>query len=526
MSKILLFIIISLVLIACSNEPEKINDFLNNKKLSNQKKLALIFKYNYLDRIGFNKKEVDWLKEIYKLNKNKPLFCNDSNLTKLGLLSIESVKEPLSFGIPKNRLKANSNKRDYPLLNEIYLCINSSRIFYDLNNGIINFEKKIINPSQLIHPHEFISKINQLNISSLNQLFLNQGPTDTNYRFLASQIYIFCKSYPLDTCTYDLNLLDKEEVTNSLSLKNVLFSKGYLKSKNVSDEELKNSLNRFQRDNGLTEEIKINTNTITALSESNKTKIIRAAISLDKIRQSKIHQAKYVRINIPEYKLYFYANDSLKSMHRIIVGKNTSQTPELTSKINKIIAFPFWKVPYSICKDEALPAIKKNIAYLNNNHYKIYKDTVEINPAKINWKKMTYFPYILIQQPGNFNSLGIMKFEFANNFSVYVHDTPSKSLFNRSVRNFSHGCMRCENPLKLGRIMLENDIVGNKPTKFTSDFLDTVMHSQLNKSIFLKVSIPIYVYYQTVVADRNKLVFYLDIYKRDDEYLNLLKTAS
>jgi murein L,D-transpeptidase YcbB/YkuD len=305
-----------------------------------------------------------------------------------------------------------------------------------------------------------------------------------------------------------------------------LFSKGYLNSKNASDEELKNALNRFQRDNGLTEEIKINTNTITALSESNKTKILRAAISLDKIRQSKIHQAKYVRINIPEYKLYFYANDSLKSMHRIIVGKNTSQTPELTSKINKIVAFPFWKVPYSICKDEALPAIKKNIAYLNNNHYKIYKDAVEINPATINWKKMTYFPYILIQQPGNFNSLGIMKFEFANNFSVYVHDTPSKSLFNRSVRNFSHGCMRCENPLKLGRIMLENDIVGNKPTKFTSDSLDTVMLSQSNRSIFLKVSIPIYVYYQTVVADRNKLVFYLDIYKRDDEYLNLLKTAS
>jgi murein L,D-transpeptidase YcbB/YkuD len=86
--------------------------------------------------------------------------------------------------------------------------------------------------------------------------------------------------------------------------------------------------------------------------------------------------------------------------------------------------------------------------------------------------------------------------------------------------------MRCENPVELARIMLENDIVDDKPIEFTSDSLDTVMIKQLNRRIILNVSIPIFVYYQSVVADRNKLVFHLDIYKRDDEYLNLLKTAS
>ena len=116
MSKNLLFIIIILVLVACSAKPKKIDDFLNNKKLSNQKKLALIFKNNYLDQIGFNKYEVDLLKEIYKRNNNKPLFCNDSSLTELGLVSIESLKEPLSFGIPDNRLKAYSSKSLHPII--------------------------------------------------------------------------------------------------------------------------------------------------------------------------------------------------------------------------------------------------------------------------------------------------------------------------------------------------------------------------------------------------------------------------
>jgi hypothetical protein len=230
MSKILLFIILTSVLVACNTKPKKIDDFLNDKKLSNQKKLALIFKNNYLDQIGFNKYEVDWLKEIYKRNNNKPLFCNDSCLSELGLISIESLKEPLSFGIPDNRLKAYASKSLHPLIKELYLCINSSRIFYDLNNGIINFEKKTTKPSQLINPDDFMSKINQLDTTTLSQQFLKQGPTDTNYRFLATHIYNFCKSYPLDTSSFDLNLLDSEVVTASIRLTNVLFSKGYLKS--------------------------------------------------------------------------------------------------------------------------------------------------------------------------------------------------------------------------------------------------------------------------------------------------------
>ena len=526
MLKKLLFIVLASILFGCNNKPKVSYEFLNDKNLSNDKKIALIFKNDYLNQYGFQKDEVDWLKDLYKINNDKPFFCNDSSLSVNGKSNIEILKNNLAFGIPQNRLKINYNKNPHPLLAEIYLCLNTSRILHDLNNGIINFKEKKYMPNKLITPAEFIQNLKQLDTISLSQLFLKQGPADTNYRFLASHLYDFFYKYPADTNSFNLKEIEKETITANSRICTVLIKKGYLQKNTSSIENVIKALHQFQKDNGLAEEEKINTNTILALNESSSNKLLRAAISLDKIRQSKIHQAKYVRINIPEYKLYFYANDSLKSVHRIVVGKTTNQTPELTSKINRIVAFPYWKVPYSICKDEALPAIKKNITYLAKNHFKIYKNAVEINPATVNWKKMTSFPYSLIQQPGVYNSLGIMKFEFANIFSVYVHDTPSKSLFNRSVRNFSHGCMRCENPIELARIMLENDIIDNKPSKFTSDSLDTVMFKQLNRSIFLKVSIPIFVYYQSVVADRNKLVFHLDIYKRDDEYLNLLKTAS
>ena len=110
-------------------------------------------------------------------------------------------------------------------------------------------------------------------------------------------------------------------------------------------------------------------------------------------------------------------------------------------------------------------------------NYKIYRKEVEVDPYKVNWKKIRKdaFPYKVVQQPGPKNSLGIIKFEFHNKYSVYIHDTPSKGFFNSDVRSFSHGCMRCENPVELGRILLANDSLRRKANPMIADSLDTFL---------------------------------------------------
>jgi murein L,D-transpeptidase YcbB/YkuD len=156
---------------------------------------------------------------------------------------------------------------------------------------------------------------------------------------------------------------------------------------------------------------------------------------------------------------------------------------------------------------------------------KIFKaKEVEVNPDKINWKKIRVntFPYTVIQQPGSDNSLGIIKFEFPNPFSVYVHDTPSKSLFNQTYRSYSHGCMRCENPIELAKVMLQYDSLGKKGNPITGDSLDSLLSLQTNHPLRLLTPVPIFIEYQTVVADRQGIYFHHDLYSRETSLVKIL----
>lgn len=523
MFKIVFSTTIFFILISCASKPTNLDELLRENGLSNKEKIELIFKNDYLKETDFIKEEIDWLADVYKSRDNEPIFCEDTLLTKKGEETYKSISNSLCFGIPAKRLKMSKSPKTATLLQELYMCINLSRIMYDLNNGFFDFKTKKLKVNKLISPAAFNIAINLSESKTFDNLLLTQGPTDTNYRYLATNTYKFCKKYPQDSTIFNLKNIKKEPMNGSSRLAKAMISKGYLLKEKITNQKVVEALKVFQKDNGLSADGIINTNVIKALEESNVKKMLRAAISLDKIRQSNIHQEKYIRINIPEYLLYFYSNNSLKSVHRIVVGKTSNQTPELTSKITGLVIYPYWNVPASICKNEALPSIKKDVEYLNRNHYKIYnKEREEVDPTTVDWENTTTFPYALVQDPGSHNSLGVIKFVFRNSFNVYVHDTPSKSLFKKSVRNFSHGCMRCDKPIDLGKIIIKNDKKGTIKNRFKADSIDKMIKAKKNRIIQLKTSIPIFVYYQTVVADRNNIFFYLDIYARDEEYLKLL----
>jgi murein L,D-transpeptidase YcbB/YkuD len=188
------------------------------------------------------------------------------------------------------------------------------------------------------------------------------------------------------------------------------------------------------------------------------------------------------------------------------------------------VCHPYWKVPQSIANKEILPAQKSNKGYLTKNHYKIYKSKdQEVDPFSVNWKGRSSMPYTVIQQPGSFNSLGIIKFEFNNSYSVYVHDTPNKNLFNTIFRSYSHGCMRCDKPVDLAKSILTFDSIPRKANPFRADTLDSLLSKPQNLPIPLLEPIPIYVVYETVVAEKDSLIFHLDLYRREKELISILK---
>jgi len=517
------FILLLSILVACSTEKEKEIVILpfEDRDISVQEKIKLSLTKEYLSQNGFADSSLTFLKEFYSQRDYAPKWINDSLISAYGLKIKKTIGTPYAFGIPVGRFKQVETK-NY-IQDELYLTLSMAQIIYDLDSGIINFDTKTLKPRRYLSS-SILDTIN-FTETDLRVQLLKFGPQDSNYQAIAKGLITFVDSIPMDTSTFSIESIKYDVLFALEKTKVALVSKGYLEN-NVSDStEIIEGLKRFQIDNSLKPDGVIGKFTSRSLNESTYHKVERAILAMDKLRNQKKRPEKYIYINIPEYKLRFYINDSLKSDHNIVVGKNGNDTPELTSKLRKIVVYPYWNVPYSISSKEILPHLKRNSNYLAEHDYIILKNGEKVDPDTVNWKtiRRNAFPYKVQQQPGPKNSLGIIKFDFYNKHSVYFHDTPSKSLFGVDVRAYSHGCMRTQNPIDLAKIILERDERRSKFNEMTPDSLDTLLGRAENIEIKLLERIPIFIEYLTVTRTGDRMSMYLDIYGRDEEYLKIMR---
>ena len=522
--KIIPYFLIIFLLLACSESQVEVEkNFLKDKKLSATAKMKQIITDSYLSSLGISEKVSATIIKFYTDRGFKPVFATDSTISKKGLKLQEELNQSLYYGIPYQRIKP-IEKNLHPLEKEALMLANFAVIVNDLNAGFFDFTTKKVKEISAISHQEMRLKIKELDTISVTKLLLKQGPADTNYRFLATHLYNYCKKYSVDTSSFTLKTEKEDSIDVLGRVKKVLISKKYL-SEEADSALIIETLKAFQLENGIGADAKLGFNTVKALNESTYDKVLRASLALDKLRSQEKKPSKHVRINLPEFRLYFFSDDTLRSEHRIIIGKVTNQTPELVSNINRITCFPYWRVPYSIASKEILPDLKRNKNYLAKHHYKLYAKEKEVDPTIINWSKYSSFPFQVVQQPGKWNSLGLVKFEFNNSHSVYVHDTPSRGLFNNSFRSYSHGCMRCQYPQELAKTILKYDSIGRKEP-ITSEVFDSIMKLERNYPIPLKNSVPIFIEYQSVVAYRDRMVFYIDLYNREKELVGKLKGKS
>ena len=218
-------------------------------------------------------------------------------------------------------------------------------------------------------------------------------------------------------------------------------------------------------------------------------------------------------MNIPSAQLKVYEGQAVTLQMKIILGKESTPTKTLSTYINQVTINPYWTVPKSIIVNEMLPKIQKNIQYLSNNRLAVLNENYKVmDPYQINWSTIDLenFPYIIRQATGCENALGILKLEFNNPFSMYLHDTPEKQLFKNKIRFLSHGCMRMEKPIEMGRLLLSNNLKA-------IDTLDLTKCDLNQKPLFLPVTIktPLIVWYSQVDFDsNNNLMFYKNVYNR------------
>ncbi len=514
----------SLILIGCSDSVNSLEEKpFEQQAISAQEKIKLALAPEYLEKLGISSEDQSYLSDVYQQRNHKPFWINDSMLTDLGFKLKEVFKQPEQLGVPSKRHiypKSSNFVQD-----EIANTLIFAQVVNDLKKGVINFETKKKNPVDKISSTQLDSLV-QLDASSdLRPQFLQYSVQDSNYSVLGKGLIHLMDAYPMDSTTFKVRSIKFDSTESVILATKALISKGYLKVDNDTAAMFV-ALKEFQIQNGLKPDGVIGRYTSIALNESTTHRRDRIILAMDKIRSREDRPAKYIRINIPEYKLRFYINDSLKSDHNIVVGRTENETPELTSKLSRIVAYPYWNVPYSISSKEILPAAKMNPSYFERHRYKIYKKGEEVDPLTIDWRNIgeTSFPFKVVQDPGRSNSLGIIKFVFPNSHSVYFHDTPSKSLFSADVRAYSHGCMRTQNPVDLATRILERDVRGRKVNDVViPDSLDSIMSRGENYAIRLLDPIPIYVEYVTVARVGNQMVTHIDIYGRDEEYLKIMR---
>jgi murein L,D-transpeptidase YcbB/YkuD len=237
---------------------------------------------------------------------------------------------------------------------------------------------------------------------------------------------------------------------------------------------------------------------------------------------------KYLLVNIPEYKLRLYENNDIKLNMAVIVGDTKFPTPVFSDKMSYVVLNPNWNIPDSIAKNELIPKLLKDPNYLANNGIDIYAgwngdiekvDSKEVLDSAILQDETNLQTFRFSQNSSKANPLGKMKFMFPNKHSVYIHDTPGKSLFTYARRAFSHGCIRLSKPEELLSTIASED--KNLDITKANEILANAAIT--DKSIGLDKKIPIHIVYLTSWVDENGILqFRDDIYNFDRMQKELL----
>ncbi|UYQ93016.1 L,D-transpeptidase family protein [Chitinophaga horti] len=280
------------------------------------------------------------------------------------------------------------------------------------------------------------------------------------------------------------------------------------------DVALDSAIRTFQARHGLTVNGQLNQSTLNALNVSPARRIRQILVNMERIRWVPVDPGgNYILVNIPEFRMHIYENDKLAWSSNVVVGTPANSTVIFSREMKYVVFAPYWNVPPGILGSEVLPGIKRSTGYLARHNMEVAGASGNvISPGSINWSKYTArnFPYIIRQKPGGANSLGKVKFLFPNEYNIYLHDTPSKGLFNETKRSFSHGCIRVSEPKRLAMYLLRND------SAWTEKRIDAAMNATKEQYVTLKYKLPVFIGYFTAwVGSDGQLNFRDDVYGHD-----------
>ncbi len=519
------------------------------KSKANRNAMSIISVNNHIGEFAFTANELNLLDAFYKINDNHPMWLDDDKLNRNVQDLFGNINNARTDGLNPNDYGVDEIKKQVDqiklladndsTLPELYarLDILLSRAWFayaeDLQNGVVDpakFSPGWNNIKQPANLPELLTRA--LNKHQIAESFEALRPHDVQYNQLRESLAQLIEvkkngGWPMPGFFKTLEAGDSS--THVIAVRKLLQATGDLKPKDADsisplyDKKLETAVVAFQKRHGLKPDGIIGKGTQEEMNRNVDYRIGQIIVNLERMRWlPNLQDEEYIVANIPEFVLRSYKNNKLQDQMNVVVGSVKNHTPILLDTLKYIVFNPTWNVPPSIIRKEMVAKMKSDPDYLTKNQYVLlngsYLSHDTVNPEDIDWTQTTpeNFPFHVVQKPGKINALGKIKFLFPNNQNIYLHDTPSKSLFQQYERDYSHGCVRLQDPERLAVHLLEKQM--------TEKVIREIIASGKTTTVTLRQKPIIYFTYQTAWLDDNhQMNFRKDIYSFDEKMIEMLK---
>jgi L,D-transpeptidase YcbB len=479
---------------------------------------------------GFDLKEPVMVDSVYSQYKYASIWTSNGKWLPKGDSLLALVKNLRSYGLYpefyyRNQLDSlhyktvsdtsKENKLDASLWarTDMYLTSAFINITAHLKTGRL-MPDSIRHRDSTLSAKFYISQLDSFKLKPVEEFTAALEPAMPAYRDLKQALSLFLLKANLKQYSY-INPQDTAAWTSSISKR--LKEDSIRINEQVPDSlELATAIKQYQRRKGLKPDGRISETLFSTLNNNGASRFAQIAVTLDRYKTLGTLPANYIWVNIPSYRLNVVENDTVVLSSKVVVGKPETHTPTLTSAISDMITYPLWHIPNSIIVKDILPALKKDPGYLKRKGFSLVDDNHnEIDPYTVNWSKYKDgIPYTVIQGSGDDNALGMLKFNFPNKYSVYLHDTNQRSFFSRKKRALSHGCVRVEAWQDLAYYLLDKD--STRPNATPPDSMATWLSLKQKHVIPLKNRVPLFIRYFTCETnEEGEVVFFDDIYGED-----------
>lgn len=477
-----------------------------------------------VDSSEISLKNKDSVLAFYKIRKGEPAWESIKNRNTLFLAVKQADKEGL---IPNDynfkeleKITSSLNiENANNVIIDLFLTDTYLTYAYHLANGKIR-SKKLYNNWRL---DKNLFQFNKILSQALdNQKLANSlqsfKPQHKIYQQLITELPLTKTLIGKDSLrtqvSYGNRIHPNKSNERLIDIRKRLNELGYLEDSLVNNSKLldtllQESVKKFQLEKNLQVDAIIGESTVAVLNRSYKDEYFSLLANLERWRWfPRDFGNNAIIVNIPQYQLT-YISPSEQLTHKIIVGKTARKTPVFSSAVRHIDFNPRWYIPPTIKKEDIIPSATKSVDYLRKKNITVYnRQGKQMILDSINWNSKAPQSYSYVQASGDSNALGRLKIIFPNEFSVYLHDTPSKSLFEKNYRAESSGCVRVQDVFKLASKVLD----------WPEDKVTSAVSNMGNKRVFPERETKVHFLYWTVIFnEKSEPIFLNDVYKLDQE---------